>query len=115
MILDFFTFKSMITPKIIQIIFVIGSILLVLAGIGIGVMSVLTGLGAGVGGGTGEAAAAGMFTAIFGVVAGVFYAIVGPLVLRVYCEVLILFFRINTTLNEMSATGTAILKATRAK
>ncbi|MFT6143351.1 MAG: hypothetical protein ACJAZO_002770 [Myxococcota bacterium] len=115
MLRDFFTFKSMITPKIIQIIFVVGTFLLVLAGVSVAVMSMLTGLGAGFGGGTGGAAAAGVFTAVVGLVGGLLYAVVGPLILRVYCEVLIIIFRINTTLNEMSATGTAILDATRSK
>jgi hypothetical protein len=73
---EFMSFKRMITPTIIRVLFWI------VAGI-----SVIAGL---------VSIAAGE------VWAGAGIALVGPLLARVYCELLILFFRMNETLNEIS-------------
>lgn len=72
----FFNFDRMITPTLIKIVFWLGLI-----------VSVLTGLGLLIGGNTDA-------VRIFGLV----YIIVGPLLVRVYCEVLIVIFKINDTL-----------------
>jgi hypothetical protein len=79
---DFWAFRKMVTPVIIQIIFwvgvitcVIGGIILIAAGIKQpGDQSVLK---------------------------GVLLVIFGPLAVRLYCEILIVFFRINETLTEI--------------
>ena len=74
---DFLRFETMITPFIIQVIFWIAVIILVVAGIvqiGQGGVGVWTGLAT---------------------------IIIGPLLARIYCEIVILFFRINDHLRAI--------------
>ena len=76
---DFAQFRRMITPLFIQIIFWVAVVSVVLAGLfglilGDGAIARITGL-----------------VTIF----------VGPLVVRVYAEILIIIFRINETLTEI--------------
>ena len=81
---DFFSFRTMITPVIIQIIFWIGVALCIIVGLGY----IL------VGSRYGSASPA----------YGVLILILGPVVVRIYCEILIIFFRINETLTEIKHT-----------
>jgi Domain of unknown function (DUF4282) len=81
---DFFSFRTMITPFIIQIIFWIGVALCIIFGLGI----ILVGSRFGNG----------------GPVYGLLLLIFGPVVVRIYCEILIIFFRINETLTEIKHT-----------
>jgi hypothetical protein len=74
----------MITPVIIQIIFWIGVVLCLIVGIGYLL----------VGSRYGNASPA----------YGVLIIIFGPIVVRIYCEILIIFFRINETLTEIKHT-----------
>jgi|WetSurMetagenome_2_1015567.scaffolds.fasta_scaffold85840_3 hypothetical protein len=79
---DFFSFRTMITPIIIQILFWIGVATSIIIGIGyIVVGSRYYG---------GPAPLYGVMILIF-----------GPLAVRIYCEILIIFFRINETLTEI--------------
>jgi len=78
---DFFSFRTMITPVIIQLIFWIGVALCII--FGIGAMFV----GSRYGGGNPAY--------------GLLILIGGPVVVRIYCEILIIFFRINETLTEI--------------
>ena len=78
---DFFSFWTMITPVIIQIIFWVGVVLCIIVGLGY----IL------VGSRYGNASPA----------YGVLILILGPVVVRIYCEILIIFFRINETLTEI--------------
>jgi hypothetical protein len=71
---DFLTFRKMITTLIIQAIFWLGVIVTVVAGLGM-----LADEKAG----------------------GLLLIILGPLVVRIYCELLIVIFRINETLTEI--------------
>ena len=80
---DLLTFKKMITPTIIQIIFWIGIVVCVIGGI-VGIV-----VGA-------------VRNTATGVLYGLVALIVGPLAVRIYCELLILVFRINDTLTEIS-------------
>jgi len=74
---DFIKFETMITPAVIQVIFWIAVVIAVIAGIvqithgGVGIIT-------------------GLLTIIF-----------GPLVARIYCEILIIFFRINDHLRAI--------------
>ena len=79
---EFLTFQRMITPMIIQVLF------LVLAGLAVlgGLIMMIVGFA---GGGLGW---------VFG---GLIYLVLGPILVRVYCELLILFFRMNETLTEI--------------
>jgi len=74
---DFLSFRTMITPVIIKIIFLIGVVWTVIA-------ALLTMLQGGV-----------------NVLAGLIFLFVGPLLVRIYCEILIVIFRINETLTEI--------------
>ncbi len=71
---DFLSFRRMITPIIIQIVFWIGVIVCVLVGLGI-----LT----------------------YSAVAGLLVILLGPLVVRLYCELMIVIFRISETLTDI--------------
>lgn len=81
---DFLNFKKMITPVIIKILFwimaglfIISGLVTIVAGVGNygGGMAVLTGLG---------------------------LIILGPLVARIYCELLIVIFSINQNVREIN-------------
>jgi ABC-type uncharacterized transport system permease subunit len=78
---DFLEFRTMITPIIIQIIFWLG----VAACIVMGLIFIVAGI---------------KYDARSGV-AGFAILILGPVVVRIYCEILIIFFRINETLMEI--------------
>jgi hypothetical protein len=81
---DFFAFRTMITPVIIQIIFWIGVAVCVISGLIY--MSLSSRLGA----------SAPLY--------GLMILVLGPVVVRIYCEILIIFFRINETLTEIKHT-----------
>jgi hypothetical protein len=78
---EFLTFRRMVTPIIIQVIFWIGIVVCVLVGLGQLAMSFRMGV-----------------LAIFAALATL---VLGPLMVRVYCELLILLFRIHDTLQEI--------------
>jgi hypothetical protein len=78
---DFLAFRRMITPVIIQIIFWIGAIGFFIGGI----VTIVTS-------NDGEAGQ---------IAGGIILIILGPLVVRIGCEMLILFFRMNETLTEI--------------
>lgn len=81
---DFLYFRKMITPVFIQIIFWVGVVLSVISGLAM----IVNGAGSRFGGGS-------------QVLTGLITIFIGPLFVRVYCEILILFFRMNETLNEI--------------
>jgi hypothetical protein len=80
---DFLSFRKMVTPIIIQIIFWLG----VLIAIIFGIVSIVYGV---------------IRSDVPTLLYGLLVLILGPLVVRIYCEILILFFRINETLTEIS-------------
>ena len=82
---DFLSFRKMLTPIIIQIIFWIGIVVCVIGGIVYIVMGVASR-------GGGEM-----------VLYGILSLIIGPLAVRIYCEILIVVFRINDTLTEIKS------------
>jgi hypothetical protein len=79
---DFWAFRTMVAPVIIQVIFWIGAVTIFLTGI----ISVIMGLASGKAG-----------VAVWGIM----LAIAGPIGVRIYCEILIVLFRINETLTEI--------------
>ena len=79
---DFWAFRTMVTPVIIQVLFWVGVIVCIIAGLVMIVMGIKL---------PGDQM----------VLKGVLLAILGPLGVRVYCEILIVFFRINETLTEI--------------
>jgi hypothetical protein len=86
---DFFAFRKMITPVIIQILFWLGVLGCIIGG----AVSILTG---GVTLLTGGGLVSGLPVLI-----GIFWIFVGPILVRIYCEVLILFFRMNDNLTAI--------------
>jgi hypothetical protein len=81
---DFFAFRTMITPVIIQIIFWVWVALCIIIGLG--------------------AIFVGSRYGNSGPLYGVLLIFLGPVVVRIYCEILIIFFRINETLTEIKHT-----------
>jgi hypothetical protein len=82
---DFWAFRTMVTPVIIQILFWIGAILCLITG---AIMVIY--------GATYYQGGQGHY-----LWKGVLLFVLGPLGVRVYCEILIIFFRINETLTEI--------------
>ncbi len=82
---DFSSFRTMVTPVIIHILFWVGAILCLIAG------AILIIYGA-----TRYQMGQGRY-----LWQGVLLFLLGPLAVRVYCEILIIFFRINETLTEI--------------
>lgn len=82
---EFLSFRKFITPVFIQVIFWIGVAVSVLAGLGMMIGGANMAYG---GGGT---ALGGLLTLI-----------IGPLMVRIYCELLIVLFRILDRLTEIS-------------
>jgi hypothetical protein len=80
---DFLAFRTMLTPIIIQAVFWVGVAVCVIAGM----FYILTGVG--------------QYTGGPNVVKGVLLLFLGPIGVRIYCEILIIFFRINETLTEI--------------
>lgn len=77
--MDFFNFDRMITPTLIKVVFWIGL-----------AASVLFGLGLLIGGGSSTVR-----------IIGLVYLVLGPLMVRVYCEVLIVVFKMHETLHSI--------------
>lgn len=82
---DYLTFRKMITPIIIQILFWI----LLVASVLSGLFMIFRGATADFGGG-------------MTVLRGIIVLLLGPLFVRVYTELLIILFRMNQTLTEIS-------------
>ena len=83
---DYLKFRKMITPIIIQIIFWIGVVGVVLWAL----FLIFSGATTSFGGGR-------------LVLTGLVVLFLGPIIVRIYCELLILLFQINDTLNEIKA------------
>jgi len=83
---DFLAFRRMIAPIIIQIVFWIGLVACIVGGL----VMMLVGQ-----------AFAGADAKGTGVLAGLAVLLLGPLVVRVYCEILIVIFRINESLTDI--------------
>ena len=81
---DFLNFKKMITPMIIKILFWIGVALMILSGLA----SIISGANATFGGGK-------------LVLMGLITIVLGPVIVRIYCELLIVIFSVNDTLTEI--------------
>lgn len=85
----FLKFEKMITPVFIQLIFWVGTILIIIAGI----ITMLGGFFAE--SQFGEAMNTGSGGKIAGLILGILIIIFGPIILRVYCEMLIVIFKLQ--------------------
>ncbi|MFW5981314.1 MAG: DUF4282 domain-containing protein [bacterium] len=81
MLNDFIKFDKLITPSIIKVIFWIGIAITIISGL----VAMISGIASTYGGG-GQ------------VLMGLVTIIIGPLFVRVYCEILIIIFKINENL-----------------
>ena len=81
---EFLNFDKMITPTIIKIIFWIGVVVCVIGGL----VTIIQGASSPFGGGV-------------AVLMGLVIMLLGPLFVRIYCEILIIFFKMNDNLNEI--------------
>jgi hypothetical protein len=81
---DFLSFRRMISPIVIQVFFWLGTVACVLSGLG--TMLATRSYG-------------GVST--HGVVTGLAIIVLGPLMIRIWCEVVIVFFRMNETLTDI--------------
>ena len=82
---DYLSFKRMITPKLVNIFFWIGTIISVVIGLGLFIVSLIN-------------------INSEGILIGFLSLLLGPLVIRIYCELIIVFFMINETLTNISKT-----------
>ena len=81
---DFLAFRRMVTPIIIQIVFWIGVAVCVISGL----IAMVSGATSQFGGGA-------------QILIGLLLLVGGPIVVRIYCELLILLFRMNETLTDI--------------
>lgn len=88
---DYLTFRKMITPTVIQILFWLGVAACVL----VALVTMVTSLAGAI-----RLRSAGPL-AVF--VFGVIYLVVGPVLVRVWCELVVVFFRMNDTLTQIKA------------
>jgi hypothetical protein len=88
---EFLTFKRMVTPILIQIVFWLAVVGIMIAGIVTAVGGLLQ---------MGRAPTAGLGMVVTGIAIFLF----GPLVARIYAEILMVIFRINETLTDLSET-----------
>lgn len=82
---DFLAFRKMITPAVIQLFFWLGVIVCVVAGLGILA--------------SGETLAAA--SPVPPTLTAVLVLVVGPLIVRIYCELLMVLFRIYESLRAI--------------
>lgn len=83
---EFLSFKKMITLQIIQIVYLVGAILLTLASLAMMFGGSSSDYGSLMPG---------------GFVTGLIFLVCGNILWRVYCELIIIFFRINKTLGDI--------------
>ncbi|KAB8130783.1 DUF4282 domain-containing protein [Gracilibacillus oryzae] len=91
----FLSFDKMITPTIIKVVFWIGVAITVISGLG----TMIAGFSSFYGGG-------------FQVFTGLLMIIIGPLVVRIYCELLILMFKMYDALQDIREHITATKRDT---
>jgi len=75
---DYLSFKALITPSIIQIIFWLGILAIVISAFGAMTQSVLSGL---------------------------LFLLIGPIIWRIYCEIFIVMFKINDGIQTVVRQG----------
>lgn len=81
---DFLNFNKMLTPVIIKVVFWIGIGFSVL----VGLMTIISGLS--------------YYGSGFEVLFGLIIIVVGPLIVRIYCELLIIAFKMHESLQEIN-------------
>ncbi len=90
----FFNFERMITPVIIKILFWIGLIASAVGGIAVFIGGLTPAF-------AGRRFPAAIFSVFLGLLGGILTFALGALITRIYCELLIIVFRINETLTDI--------------
>lgn len=83
---DYLNFRNMITPRIIEILFLVSVLICVVFGFYITLV---------------KGSVPETVPQNYRVLGGIAIVLLGPIFARVYCEVLILFFRMNETMTEL--------------
>jgi len=83
---DYLNFRNMITPRIIEVLFWISVLIYVVVGSYIILV---------------KGSVPEIVPQNYRVLGGIATVLIGPIFARVYCEVLILFFRMNETMTEL--------------
>ena len=83
--MEFLTFRKFIAPVVIQIVFWLGVVAVII----LGILAIIQGGRAG-----------GRYGAE-AIVGGILLVILGPIVVRLYCEIIIVLFRLYDTLNAI--------------
>lgn len=96
-----FNFDHFITTGLIKIIFIVGTVLILLGGVGGGGLTALSSLAVGVSTRSFTAMLAGIFILILSLIG----AALGILVLRVYCELIMVIFKINDNVQILRDRG----------
>jgi len=87
---SFLSFERMVTPVIIKILFWIGLIASIIGGVIVFFGGIITGI-----------SQSEFGTILGGLIGGPLIILLGGLIARIYCELLILAFRINETLTDI--------------
>ncbi len=85
---DFLTFDKMITPTILKVIYYVLMVVVLLAGIAALFAALMSG----------RQMLAGLFSALI-------FLVLGPLMVRMYCELLAVLFEIHKNLREINDRG----------
>src|SRR5262245_43193360 len=93
---DFFSFKTMITLQIIQIVYIVVAIIITI----VALAAMFGGGGNRYGGYGGYGGPASLLTG-GGFIGGLIILVVGNIGWRMWCELIIVFFRMNKTLNNI--------------
>ena len=96
-----FNFDHFITTGLIKIIFIVGMVLILLGAIGGGGITALTSIALGLKTDSFTTILAGIFFLILSVIGGA----LGILLLRVYCELIMVIFKINENLQVLRDRG----------
>lgn len=98
---DFFSFKTMITLQIIQIVYIVVAILITIMALA----TMFGGHSSGdLGGGYGGYGLTSMLGG-GGFIGGLIFLVVGNVAWRMWCELIIVFFRMNKTLTNIEMNG----------
>ncbi len=92
---DYLKFRNMITPRIIEVLFLVSVLICVVVGFYITLI---------------KGSVPETVPQNYRVLGGIAIALVGPILSRVYCEVLILFFRMNETMTELKNINNNMVK-----
>lgn len=93
----FLNFDEFITIRLLKIIYLVGAILILLGTVGVGGLTALGGLFVAIS----SFSFGGILTALFFFILSLISGVFGLLILRVYCELIMVIFKINDNLQTI--------------